>query len=187
MYYDGIISKPSLDELYHHGIKGQKWGVQNGPPYPLSPEKQRKVADNIKSDVEKYHKAVKEGKTNPSEVDEGDIVLKSISGDIMDRQDDLIAIAYNLYKFEPGSKGFDEALKYADQWVQKLTDDLIKEVKDEPITIFEGSSKDGSVILKRESTLGDLMSESIEDFSARVVESYIEQLKEYEKETGKKV
>lgn len=22
-------------ELYHHGIAGQKWGVQNGPPYPL--------------------------------------------------------------------------------------------------------------------------------------------------------
>ena len=21
--------------LCHHGIKGQKWGVQNGPPYPL--------------------------------------------------------------------------------------------------------------------------------------------------------
>lgn len=23
------------DELYHHGIKGQKWGERNGPPYPL--------------------------------------------------------------------------------------------------------------------------------------------------------
>lgn len=23
------------EELYHHGILGQKWGVQNGPPYPL--------------------------------------------------------------------------------------------------------------------------------------------------------
>lgn len=23
------------EELYHHGIKGQKWGVRNGPPYPL--------------------------------------------------------------------------------------------------------------------------------------------------------
>ena len=23
------------EELYHHGIKGQKWGIQNGPPYPL--------------------------------------------------------------------------------------------------------------------------------------------------------
>lgn len=22
-------------ELYHHGIKGQKWGVKKGPPYPL--------------------------------------------------------------------------------------------------------------------------------------------------------
>lgn len=23
------------DELYHHGIKGQRWGKRNGPPYPL--------------------------------------------------------------------------------------------------------------------------------------------------------
>lgn len=26
----------SMSELYHHGIKGQEWGVQNGPPYPLN-------------------------------------------------------------------------------------------------------------------------------------------------------
>lgn len=25
--------------LYHHGIKGQKWGVRNGPPYPLNRQK----------------------------------------------------------------------------------------------------------------------------------------------------
>ena len=24
-----------MNELYHHGILGQKWGDQNGPPYPL--------------------------------------------------------------------------------------------------------------------------------------------------------
>lgn len=24
------------NELYHHGIKGQRWGVRNGPPYPLN-------------------------------------------------------------------------------------------------------------------------------------------------------
>lgn len=26
---------PYTDELYHHGIIGQKWGEKNGPPYPL--------------------------------------------------------------------------------------------------------------------------------------------------------
>lgn len=30
-------------ELYHHGIKGQKWGVRNGPPYPLSRADHSKV------------------------------------------------------------------------------------------------------------------------------------------------
>ena len=32
------------DELKHHGIKGQKWGVRNGPPYPLDKSKK---ADTI--------------------------------------------------------------------------------------------------------------------------------------------
>ena len=31
------------NELYHHGIKGQKWGVRNGPPYPLT--EVRKIPD----------------------------------------------------------------------------------------------------------------------------------------------
>lgn len=31
-------------ELFHHGIKGQKWGVKNGPPYPL---KDKEKHDNI--------------------------------------------------------------------------------------------------------------------------------------------
>lgn len=22
-------------DIYHHGIEGMKWGVRNGPPYPL--------------------------------------------------------------------------------------------------------------------------------------------------------
>lgn len=30
-------------ELYHHGIPGQKWGVRNGPPYPLSQATHTKV------------------------------------------------------------------------------------------------------------------------------------------------
>lgn len=30
------------DTLCHHGVKGQKWGVKNGPPYPLNPKGQYK-------------------------------------------------------------------------------------------------------------------------------------------------
>lgn len=33
------------DFLMHHGIKGQKWGVENGPPYPLNPSKDYSKAE----------------------------------------------------------------------------------------------------------------------------------------------
>lgn len=35
------------DALMHHGIKGQKWGVQNGPPYPLDSKNNKKVMTQI--------------------------------------------------------------------------------------------------------------------------------------------
>lgn len=31
------------NELYHHGIDGQRWGVTHGPPYPLSRSEHRAV------------------------------------------------------------------------------------------------------------------------------------------------
>ena len=34
--------EPWRAELYHHGIKGQRWGVRRGPPYPLGEGKRRR-------------------------------------------------------------------------------------------------------------------------------------------------
>lgn len=34
-------------ELYHHGIKGQKWGVENGPPYPLTQNKRSNTQQKL--------------------------------------------------------------------------------------------------------------------------------------------
>ncbi len=36
------------EELMHHGILGMKWGVKNGPPYPLKPEVSARVSKGRK-------------------------------------------------------------------------------------------------------------------------------------------
>ena len=40
MYRYRIVRK---NELYHHGIDGMKWGVRNGPPYPLDQKTHNEV------------------------------------------------------------------------------------------------------------------------------------------------
>lgn len=37
------------NKLYHHGIKGQKWGKRNGPPYPLSGDSVKAHSGNARS------------------------------------------------------------------------------------------------------------------------------------------
>lgn len=46
----GIVSDDIFDSdfLEHHGIQGQKWGIKNGPPYPLSEKKHDVVVNKAK-------------------------------------------------------------------------------------------------------------------------------------------
>ena len=48
-------------ELYHHGVKGQKWGITNGPPYPLDSSVSdgksiKKAQSNVRKLVKKKYK-----------------------------------------------------------------------------------------------------------------------------------
>ena len=52
------------DHLEHHGIKGQKWGVQNGPPYPLNSEK---LAKQLYSDAKKREPEITKTVTSSAE------------------------------------------------------------------------------------------------------------------------
>ena len=68
-------------ELYHHGVKGQKWGKRNGPPYPLragdhsASEKKAgwrkslsKGADDFKRSAKKVTKVVTKGVKKGTEI-----------------------------------------------------------------------------------------------------------------------
>lgn len=44
------------NELCHHGIRGQHWGITNGPPYPL--ENEKKIQNRVRIErTKKYVKA----------------------------------------------------------------------------------------------------------------------------------
>ena len=50
-YYGNLNVSPyaQMNCLSHHGIKGQKWGVQMGPPYPLGQGDHSKAEEKAKS------------------------------------------------------------------------------------------------------------------------------------------
>jgi hypothetical protein len=48
------------DELYHHGIKGQKWGERNGPPYPLDPKVRKQVLKQQKEQNKQSKKGIRD-------------------------------------------------------------------------------------------------------------------------------
>lgn len=57
--------KMTDESLSHHGIEGQKWGVKNGPPYPLdagdhSEAEKRAMKKEARKESKAYNKANKE-------------------------------------------------------------------------------------------------------------------------------
>lgn len=60
------MAKWKNDHLAHFGIKGQKWGVQNGPPYPLDsniPKQMKTYSIRRKGSSEKHNISFEERPT----------------------------------------------------------------------------------------------------------------------------
>lgn len=124
--------------LMHHGIQGQKWGVRNGPPYPLNGEK---LAGNIYNLAKKKEKEItrdvvfsaqqagakmyglehklktKESIARKIDTDskEKNISLFESASDIKDAvryttiaEDDNFVQAYNKFKKSLEEKGYEE-------------------------------------------------------------------------------
>lgn len=62
------------NELYHHGIDGQKWGKKNGPPYPLSRAEHRRVVRSAKA-AKKRNLSYDSAKRNVRKMTDDDLDL----------------------------------------------------------------------------------------------------------------
>lgn len=72
-----------MDELKHHGIKGQKWGVRHGPPYPLK-DSQKSSSEIKRGSVAKkkpssHEQTVASGKAFVDSQLQGDAVSLAVS------------------------------------------------------------------------------------------------------------
>lgn len=59
MYEEYYGDNDYRDYLEHHGIKNQKWGVQNGPPYPLNAEGKASFRDKLEERRKQKKKLVR--------------------------------------------------------------------------------------------------------------------------------
>jgi tRNA G26 N,N-dimethylase Trm1 len=111
MGYEIIVKS---GELYHHGIAGQKWGVQNGPPYPLSAADHKAVVKSAKKQLNKLDQQRAEQKYQYSK--------SKRAQTIAERTGDSIKVESEIKK----QKELEKSIKDGEKEVQSIIKDLEK-------------------------------------------------------------
>lgn len=136
--------------LQHHGIKGQKWGVRNGPPYPLD-QKNKSRIERVMGNNKKIGdiSSKPDGRAKKGLTDKQKKALAIIGGTVL-----AGVAAYGVYTYV---KANPEAFRNG----KRAADTIINDHKDEPV---EHTSKDLQDLLKKmldeqyENTLKDMPS-----------------------------
>lgn len=118
------------DRLYHHGILGQKWGVKNGPPYPLS------GGDYSQSEV-KAIRAKRKGRNSIYNKRHFDEVLKS-------DKTTLSTLSYNKDR----TKDTDMFYATHDKWDKHQYNSMFNRKTPQPIYDENGNSIGTGLFLK---------------------------------------
>lgn len=109
--------KMADESLSHHGIEGQKWGVKNGPPYPLDAGDHSAAEKRASS---QKHEKAKQVKKEYEDIDQKyvDKVKEVVSSGIWN--------SYYEWVLERDPKLYlasSEIKKIADQWVKEDVED----------------------------------------------------------------
>ena len=141
-----LVGQEKEDYLMHHGIKGQKWGVRNGPPYPLDVKNQ---ADK-KQEVQPYRETIT-GHGNPpptskpgaiiDKVDHGKVMIRFFYGKDGRKERDIHTTNHGKPKAHPyGSNGEhahdyiwyqgENGKMYSNKTTREITQDERKENSD---------------------------------------------------------
>lgn len=139
-----------MNYLAHHGIKGQKWGVQNGPPYPLDDnpavqakkkneqEKTEVVTAGLFSRKIEKEEVDADGfrKPDPKRVKE---ILKELNKNVQYDSDWRSYTAKTRLDF--GNKSLDPYGKHArvtsQEYSKKVTDVSDEEIRNNAYSFFE--------------------------------------------------
>ena len=116
--------------LMHHGIKGQKWGVENGPPYPLSfkdyskaEKRQVQIKDDLFLLKQKYNERAASINKQWNKFHEADVLKAKISND-KEISKDIDSLRKLVDKMPHEAKDFKKFINQTEKEIDNLTKTL---------------------------------------------------------------